>query len=275
MESLDQFFTPEADAKRYIELVDNLYNLSTYDNVIEPSAGGGSFFKNMPSNRVGIDLEPQGPDIIQYDFFKYKFPKGRNIVIGNPPYGRRGSMALKFINRCADYSDVIAFVLPRGFMRTAMQNSVDKNLHLMHSEMLENFNLPCGKQYKVKSVFQIWERRTQLRDKIIEPKAHKDFELLHKHVSWISTSELNAVKAEYPYAIGQNKLRIENSNGISKGSVWFVKPNVPNVKETFERATFDSAYYTTGAPSLSKGDIINGYITATNNLRGRKQCEVI
>ena len=151
---LDQFFTPEPKAKELIKVVNSKYDLSQYDNIIEPSAGAGAFFKNLP-NAIGIDLEPQIDGIIKQDFFDFKFPQGKTIVIGNPPYGKRGSLALKFINKCADYADVIAFVLPRGFMRSALQNSVDTRLHLTHYEMLENFELPNGETYKVKSVFQI------------------------------------------------------------------------------------------------------------------------
>ena len=263
MSDLDQFFTPEQKAIDLINVVNSKTALSTYDNIIEPSAGSGAFFKNLPKNSIGVDLEPHCEGVIKKDFFDFKFPKGRNLTIGNPPYGKRGSLALKFINKAADYSDTIAFVLPRGFMRSTLQNSIDQRLHLTHSEMLDTFELPDGAEYKVKSVFQIWEKKPILREKIIEPKEHPDFDLLHKHISWISSKELNDIKEEYPYAIGQNKMRIEESKNISKGSIWFLKPNKPNVKEIFETATFESAYWTTGAPSLSKGDIINGYIAAS------------
>ena len=262
---LDQFFTPEDKAKEYIAKVNGLYNLSTFDNIIEPSAGAGAFFKNLPDTRIGLDLEPKCEGIAKGNFFDYRFPTGKNLVIGNPPYGKRGSLALKFINKCADYADVIAFILPRGFMRSALQNSIDTRMHLIHHEMLDTFELPDGGTHKVKSVFQVWEKRSELREKIVEPTSHPDFKLLHKHISWITPKELKDIKQEYPYAIGQNKMRIEDSSNISKGSVWFVKPIAENVFETFKDATFESAYWTTGAPSLSKGDIINGYTAKRNN----------
>ena len=269
-QELDQFFTPEKDAVKFINKVDGLYGLSTYDNIIEPSAGAGSFFKNLPKNAIGLDLEPLHKDIIKMDFFDYEFPKGKTIVIGNPPYGRRGSLALQFINKSAKYADVIAFVLPRGFKRVAMQNSVDLSLHLVYEEFIEDFELPCGKIHKVKSIFQVWEKREEKREKVEEPKSHPDFTLLHKHVSWITAEELSTIKEEYPLAIGQNKMRIEDSKNISKGSIWFVKPLTKNVREVFENTTFESAYWTTGAPSLSKGDIINGYEQTLSRGRNKK-----
>ena len=39
--------------------------------------------------------------------------KGKYIVIGNPPFGLRGNLALRFMNHSYDFADVIAFILPR------------------------------------------------------------------------------------------------------------------------------------------------------------------
>ena len=60
-------------------------------------------------------------------------------------------------------------------------------------------------------------------------------------------------------------MRVQKSNEFSKGSVWFIKPKSDDVIETLSESTFETAYYTTGAPSLSKGDIINAYITGTKS----------
>lgn len=259
---LDQFFTPIHKAKEYLNLLNKKYDLKSFDNVIEPSAGSGSFYNNMPKNRLGLDLDPKCDGVIKTDFFDYDLPKGKNIVIGNPPYGKRGSLAMKFINRCANNAEVIAFVLPRGFMRSALINGVDNRFHLVHQELIDTFNFPDGTERFVKSVFQIWEKKDKLREKIVEPTSHEDFEMIHRHVSWTSKQELEDIRKKYPIAIGQNTLRVVESKNITKGSNWFIKPkkvSIKKIKEIFKDAKFTTAYYTLGAPSLSKGDIINEY----------------
>ena len=39
----------------------------------------------------------------------------RWVAIGNPPFGLRGQLALKFINHAAKYCDYVAFILPQLF----------------------------------------------------------------------------------------------------------------------------------------------------------------
>ena len=34
------------------------------------------------------------------------------VVIGNPPFGLRGQLALKFINHSYDFADYVCFILP-------------------------------------------------------------------------------------------------------------------------------------------------------------------
>lgn len=50
---LDKFYTPVSVAKKCIDLL----NLSEYDTILEPSAGNGSFSKQIP-NCIAYDLKP-------------------------------------------------------------------------------------------------------------------------------------------------------------------------------------------------------------------------
>src|SRR3989338_3825870 len=105
----DQFYTKPNVAeycfKKFQEIANNLeVNLSLY-TFIEPSAGCGYFYQILPKNRrIGIDIEPKkisGVDnngIIKFDYLKWypKNPKKKYIVLGNPPFGLRGNLALAF-----------------------------------------------------------------------------------------------------------------------------------------------------------------------------------
>ena len=259
--TLDQFYTPTSYAQQCIKAVDDIYGISSFDTIIEPSAGTGAFSDHLPAHRLAIDLDPKGNNVKQQDFFEFFMPLAKNtLFIGNPPYGRRGSLATRFFNHAAKYAQVIAFILPRGFVRPALQNTLDPHFHLQCEDRCEDFILPTGETHKVRSVFQIWERSLHTRDIVTPPEEHADFQLFHRHISWITNTELADIRKAYPICIGQNNLTVKPSSEVKSGSVWFIKPLNDDVIDNFYAADFqfvkDDA---TAAPSLSKADIVKGY----------------
>ena len=177
--SLDQYFTKPTDAKKFIGILDEMYPLSNYDYVVEPSAGNGSFFNQLPDNKIGLDLEPLSPGIVKCDFFEYEPPAFSKIaVIGNPPFGRRGSVAKKFINRCSEFADVIAFILPAIFSKPSFYRFMSKHFHLEYEEFVDEFVDPNGQEFQVNCVFQIWKIHDYERIDHNSDKHHIDFELI-------------------------------------------------------------------------------------------------
>ena len=70
----------------------------------------------MPSDkRTGLDIEPKSNGIEKTDFLLWKPETSNNICIGNPPFGLRGHLALKFVNHAAEFSDFVCFILPQLF----------------------------------------------------------------------------------------------------------------------------------------------------------------
>ena len=267
--SLDKFYTPEVKSREYISKVKEMYGLDTFDYIIEPSAGGGAFYKNLPSYTIALDIEPECEGVIEMDFFDFKFPKGRCLAIGNPPYGRRADFAKKFFNKCAIHCDVIAFVLPRSMVRPSMWSNINPSFHLMYQENLDEFELPDGSYFYRKSVFQIWERNDfKLREKHVEHKSHPDFEMFHIN-TWVDKKERDAVVEKCSIGIGQNSLKIKKSSEFeAKGSVWYIKPKNKEVAEIFWKMDFGwAAEQSSCAPSVSKGDIISEYIKLKNYVK--------
>lgn len=80
--------------------------------VIEPSAGNGSFSLKI-KNCIAYDLFPEHPSIIKQDFLicNLEYKEG-TLVIGNPPFGNRLSLAQKFFKKSIQIADYIAFILP-------------------------------------------------------------------------------------------------------------------------------------------------------------------
>ncbi len=176
---LDQFYTKSSIAEFVVGMID----CTPYDMVLEPSAGAGDFYKLLPkSTRYGIDLAPAHPDIIEQNFFDYKPDSVGNILtIGNPPFGKNSSLAVKFFNHAAQFSDCIAFILPRTFRKASIINKLDIRFHLKTEIILDPdgaFYLPTGEPYSVPSVFQIWEKKDIERENETIYQTHPDFEFL-------------------------------------------------------------------------------------------------
>jgi hypothetical protein len=110
----DKYYTPIDLAKRLIEttikvLVEN--GVSDITDVIEPSAGSGAFSNQIKC--TAYDIEPECDNIIKADFLEepIEYKKGR-LCIGNPPFGNRNSLSIKFYNKCCEIGDYIAFIQP-------------------------------------------------------------------------------------------------------------------------------------------------------------------
>ncbi|MDR2683846.1 MAG: hypothetical protein LBB53_00500 [Prevotellaceae bacterium] len=169
----DQYFT-----KR--ELAEMLFaktkqTISKYENTLEnytwlePSVGEGCFFDLLPENqRIGIDIEPLKNDIVKSDYLNFQLPEKKLIVIGNPPFGHRGVMALNFINH-SQKADYVCFILPM-FFESKGKGSVKyrvRGFNLIHSERLpkNSFYMPATqKTVDVKCVFQIWSKNYHLEN---------------------------------------------------------------------------------------------------------------
>ena len=164
----DQFYTKRAVARRcyrtFLQVAKDLQvNVRRYQ-FIEPSAGCGWFYRALPpARRIGIDLEPQKePAIIKADYLRWR-PKhdGKYIVIGNPPFGLRGHLALQFINHSAAFADLVAFILPQLFEsdgKGVPAKRVDKRYRLAHSERIpcDSFERPDGTPVEISTIFQVW-----------------------------------------------------------------------------------------------------------------------
>ena len=165
----DQFFTdPETACYCYAKTLEILnskgIDASDY-HFIEPSAGNGSFFNVLPQDRrTGVDIEPRAEHIIKADYLTWKPTTTKNIVIGNPPFGLRGHLALKFINHSLDFADFVCFIVPQLFDSEGKGSckSRVKGYSLIHTEVVDStFYYPDGKSVKVNTVFQIWSKLHQ------------------------------------------------------------------------------------------------------------------
>ena len=125
-EALDQYITKPEVVRRCLEV---LGDLGLYDLVIEPSAGTGVFLHAIEhGNKIGLDIDPKHPDVIQADWFEYRVPQACEhvLVVGNPPYGRYHKLSSRFIRHAMSFGNVqtIAFILPNVYRKHTRQRII-------------------------------------------------------------------------------------------------------------------------------------------------------
>jgi hypothetical protein len=166
----EQFFTSFETAKRLAKVIESQSWFSSTTAVIEPSAGDGAWLAAMHVDDA-YDIQPKHPEVIEQDFLDPKFVikrEGSILSVGNPPYGRMGKIAKQFINKCADYSDYIAFILPASFAKVTQIRQMPEYFHLVYQEDLLTEAYRFEREGKIVStIFQIWQRRDEKRiDKV-------------------------------------------------------------------------------------------------------------
>jgi len=161
----DQFFTPIPLAKSCWEKFKEITKTNVDDYFyIEPSAGDGSFMNVLPPGRtIGLDVEPRFEGVIKVDYLSWK-PSDysrKYVVFGNPPFGLRGHMALRFINHSLEFADYVCFILPQLFASDGKGSPMMRinGYKLLFSEPIrDNFHMPSGKTTVINGVFQIWTK---------------------------------------------------------------------------------------------------------------------
>mgnify|MGYP005630195679 FL=1 len=176
---LDQFYTHPDIALKCLNTLQQYISLNDYDFHLEPSAGTGSFYNILDSKkRIGVDIDPKISGVICQDFFDFIPDKDTSksyIAIGNPPFGKVSSLAVKFFNKCASFADCIAFIVPRTFKRVSIQNKLSMDFTLIYTEDLPLEPCCFSPKMTAKCCFQIWKKSPIPRKVVVYDKTHPDF----------------------------------------------------------------------------------------------------
>jgi adenine-specific DNA-methyltransferase len=143
---LGQVFTPPFIVSQMLQLRQN------QGRILEPSAGDGSFFANLP-NCVGIEIDPKHSKegMLNMDFFDYPIAEKFDTIIGNPPYVRyqdipastkqkfksalfdeRSNLYLFFIEKCIKHlqqNGELIFITPRDFLKATSSVKLNKFIY--------------------------------------------------------------------------------------------------------------------------------------------------
>ena len=254
--SLDQFFTCQDVATQCVsELVKWTDGQSGDWLWIEPSAGDGAFLDAMPYPQIGIDIASARADVIKANFLHWHpgQTNRRVAVVGNPPFGKNASLARAFVNHAASFADVVAFIVPRTFEKATFVNKLDQRLHLVSQTLLDEESFEFnGEPYSVPTVFQIWERRSNLRALTASVTRHPDF-------SFVTASD-----AHFAFQRVGARAGLASVEGLRKSaqSHYFLRANDNYVMLLERLKSIDWTPIksrTAGNPSIGKGELIAAY----------------
>ena len=267
-EGLDKFYTEPRYAKRCIEKVWELYEKSEVGLVVEPSAGNGSFFSQMEHpNVIGIDIAPEDSNIIEMDFFDYTpeaLREGKIMVVGNPPFGKVSSVAIKFFNHSAEWADIIAFIIPRTFRRPSVQNKLDARFHLVYDD--DTPTKPCSfhPPMSAKCCFQIWERRPDRRPLVELPTKHEHWDFMAfgpLDVNGQPTPPKGANFAMRAYGGKVGEIKKEGLDELRPKSWHWIRSKIPTEQliNTFTELDYSGSSNTARQNSMGRGELVRLY----------------
>ena len=260
-DTIDKYYTKEVVVEQSLDLVKRHLKLNRDDLIIEPSAGNGSFIegiKSLTNNFKFYDLEPENDEIVEQDYLQYDYNDIKNTysrihVIGNPPFGRQSSLAIKFIKKSCEFCNSISFILPKSFKKDSMKNKFPLNFHLVFERDLpENSFLVNGIEHDVPCVFQIWEKRS-INRAVSEKLTPVNFVFVKK----TENPDISLRR------VGVNAGRID-TNIDEKGieSHYFIKfTNDKSVEENIRNLSSITYEFnnTVGPKSLSKPEVISRF----------------
>ena len=259
---LDRWYTHDTVATRLFTTFKSF--AKDVDLYIEPSAGSGSFFSTFPEGkRKGYEIEPSEeghPEIQKADFYEVASSdhEGEGIVayVGNPPFGKMATEAIKFFNTCAanPRAKYIGFIVPKTFQKVSVQNQLSLEFMLIHDENLPYNSFTLFDEEKgVPSCFQIWMRTKSFQRKKVELPENIWFEEVEKEVAEKAT---DGVYFAIRRAGGLAGCMLEGLDH-SKASTLFFKERIRGVREALEEMIFlSTAEKTAGTRSVSKSEFI-------------------
>jgi len=170
--TIDKFYTKDTIVNQCIDIIKKNNNIENNHLIIEPSAGNGAFIKEikkLSNNFKFYDIDPEHEEIIKQDFLELENPTSDNKIhiIGNPPFGRQSSMAIKFIKKSCEFAQTISFILPKSFKKDSLKKHFDKYFHLINEiDLADNSFLVNNEETDVPCIFQIWEKKEEAREEL-------------------------------------------------------------------------------------------------------------
>lgn len=259
--TIDKYYTKSNVVNQCLDKIKEYINIHENDLVIEPSAGNGAFIygiKQLTSNYKFYDIIPENPEIETQDYLSLNtnFTKNfQNIhCIGNPPFGRQSSIAIKFIKKSCEFCNTLSFILPKSFKKESLKKTFPLEFHLLFEMDLDYKSfLVDGVEHDVPCIFQIWAKKDYNRE-ITEKIEPTNFIFVKK----TETPDISFRR------VGVNAGNIDkNINEKSEQSHYFIKfTNNKTIDENMDNLSKIQFNFnnTVGPKSISKQELIKEFI---------------
>lgn len=262
--SADKFYTDPQVAKQCIDTLD----LNQYDLIIEPSAGSWAFSRHLPRDKtISFDLFPDEswPETRQQDFLQLDLmglittKDAHNVlIIGNPPYGRLSSLAMKFVQKsCINVDNIlfnvkttVAFVLSETFAKNSYRVRVPTT-HTMtqHVHLGSPFTVDDEPYTALNCGWFVWEPIHRAKEEIVRASEHLVF---HKKNDFLKlkTKDKCAIRGQ---GSGAGTVFWEGFEELSESTTRFCSGPGVHVLESIDWNKY--RLLTVGIPSLSTSEI--------------------
>jgi len=259
--TIDKYYTKSNVVNQCLDKIKEYINIHENDLIIEPSAGNGAFIsgiKQLTSNYKFYDIIPENPEIETQDYLSLNsnFTKNfQNIhCIGNPPFGRQSSIAIKFIKKSCEFCNTLSFILPKSFKKESLKKTFPLEFHLLFEMDLDYKSfLVDGVEHDVPCIFQIWAKKDYKRE-ITEKIEPTNFIFVKK----TETPDISFRR------VGVNAGNIDkNINEKSEQSHYFIKfTNNKTIDENMDNLAKIQFNFnnTVGPKSISKQELIKEFI---------------
>ena len=239
---------------------------------IEPAGGTGAFVTALrargASRVISVDTDPQHPGVQQADFLQWLPGRVSDAVtISNPPFGRNNKLSVRFFNHAAEFSETIAFVVPRSWRKWSVINRLDPRFQLVSDVDLAIRYVDVNgealtEQNHLRTAFQIWRRGRAERPKfVVEDRGW---------VSKTSRAEATHSLTTFGYGCGRVRLRAEFASTPKSTDIYLrIEDSAVATALTqldYQRFSNHTAY--TQAISLQEINyLLNEYLTGDAGLR--------
>lgn len=258
--TIDKYYTTRETVNICIEHIKKFVIMDDNDLIVEPSAGDGAFIEGIKSlayNRLFYDIEPENEEIVKQDFLSLDiYATGLNEfqhkihIVGNPPFGRQSSLAIKFIKKSCEFADSVSFILPKSFKKDSLIKKVPLNFHrVAEIDLPDNSFIVNDAPHNVPCIFQIWTKKAYNRD-VIEQVEPINFHFVKKTENPDISFRRVGVNAGSIDTVCVNK---------SIQSHYFIKfTNIHSVADNIKRLSVITYNFnnTIGPKSISKQELI-------------------
>jgi hypothetical protein len=245
---LEQFYTPPEIANFCVSLLFEQRVINTNDIFLEPSGGTGSFINALLKNGVSekniisFDTHPKHPMVKKTkNSLKKTIKKTNLIVLGNPPFGRNNSLSIPFFNHFAKSAKIIAYILPKSWRKWSVQDKLDQDFWLINDvELATSFHDKNGnsldQRTKLKTVFQIWERKAEKRPLILRTIENREY------IKKVKPKEADVALTIFGYSCGRVETNFNREPNTTK---MFLKIKNEKVLNALQNVDFSRFYKNT------------------------------